>query len=264
MTKKISGTLEWASKTANCCQGCEHNCTYCYARYNALNRWKTIANREEWTNMTSVSKQVKKKHPKYNGTVMFPTTHDITPSVIEPCVKTIRNILSAGNDILIVSKPHIECVERMCSEFDKYKGNILFRFTIGAIDNQILKFWEPNAPTFGERFDCLQHTFNAGFRTSVSCEPMLDSDGILQLFDVLVPYVSDSIWIGKMNNIRQRVMVKGDIALEKEIKRIEEGQTRKRIFAIYNELKDEPKVRWKESFKTVLGLELPTEAGMDV
>ena len=263
MVKKISGTLEWAAKTANCCLGCEHNCIYCFGRYNAINRWKTVANREEWTNMTVIGNQVNKKYLKYNGVVMFPSTHDITPAVLVDCLKTIKNILSPGNNILIVSKPHLECVEKMCFELKKYKDNILFRFTIGALDNKILKFWEPGAPTFGERFNSLQHAFNAGFKTSISCEPMLDSNGILQLFDVLVPYVTDSIWIGKMNNIRQRVMVKGDKELEKHIKKIEQGQTNERIFAIYNELKDAPKIKWKESFKIVLGLELAEEAGLD-
>jgi len=263
MVKKISGTLEWAAKTANCCLGCSNSCKFCYARYNAIHRWKTVPNQEEWKTMTIIGHQVNKKYSKYNGVIMFPTTHDITPKVLNPCLKTIKNILSPGNDILIVSKPHLECVERMCSELTKYKNKILFRFTIGALDNKILKFWEPGAPTFGERFDSIQYAFNAGFKTSVSCEPMLDSTGIFQLFDVLSPYVTDSIWIGKMNHIRQRVMVKGDKELEKQIKIIEEGQTNERIFAIYKELKDEPKVKWKESFKEVLGLELAEEAGLD-
>jgi len=195
MAKRISGTLEWAAKTANCCLGCSNGCKFCYARYDAINRWKTVASREAWKKMTVIGNNVNKKHPKYKGTVMFPTTHDITPEVLDPCLKTIKNILVSGNDILIVSKPHLECVEKMCSELTEFKNHILFRFTIGALDNKILKFWEPGAPTFGERFNSLQHAFNAGFKTSVSCEPMLDSLGMVQLFDVLNPYVTDSIWI---------------------------------------------------------------------
>lgn len=39
--------------------------------------------------------------------------------------------------------------------------------------------------------------------------------------------MTDSIWLGKMNHIRQRVMIKGDVKLEKEIEKIEVGQTKK-------------------------------------
>jgi len=53
------------------------------------------------------------------------------------------------------------------------------------------------------------------------------------------------------------------VKLEKAIKKIEAGQTNDRILEIYDILKDDPKVRWKESFKSVLGLELAEEAGLD-
>jgi hypothetical protein len=36
------------------------------------------------------------------------------------------------------------------------------------------------------------------------------------------------------------------------------------IFTIYEMLKDQPQVRWKESIKEVLKLDLATEAGLDV
>jgi len=43
-----------------------------------------------------------------------------------------------------------------------------------------------------------------------------------------------------------------------------EGQTAEKIKAIYESLKGEPKVRWKESIKSVVGLPLATEAGTDL
>jgi len=41
-------------------------------------------------------------------------------------------------------------------------------------------------------------------------------------------------------------------------------QTDEAVRSIYESLKDHPLVKWKESYKTVLGLELPARAGMDV
>jgi len=90
---------------------------------------------------------------------------------------------------------------------------------------------------------------------------MLDSDNVAALFYRLEPIVTDSIWIGKMNDVRNRVQPDTS---EEAIARIEVGQTDERIKEIYEQLKNEPKVRWKESFKEVLGLELPQEPGLDI
>lgn len=264
--RKISGTAEWAVANANCVIGCRHDCVYCYARYNACERFKSVA-MGDWPKEKVNWGKANKKWSKIDGNVMFPTTHDITPNTenaktLDASIACLKNILAPGNDVLIVSKPHIECITALCEELKSFKEKILFRFTIGALDNEILKHWEPNAPSFGERFDCLQHAFKAGFKTSVSCEPMLDSGGIIQLFDVLEPYVSDGIWIGKMNNVRQRVKVK-TAEDKKYVDMIVRGQTETRIREIYEELKNDPKIRWKESFKTVLGLDLAQNAGED-
>ena len=91
---------------------------------------------------------------------------------------------------------------------------------------------------------------------------MLDSHQIEELFNKVKPFVTNSIWIGKMNKVRQRVQV---VTPEDEqmVQRIEAGQTDERVKAIYAALKDEPLVRWKESFKQVLGLPLAEEAGED-
>ena len=34
MAKKVFGTKEWASSSANATVGCSHNCEYCYSRDN--------------------------------------------------------------------------------------------------------------------------------------------------------------------------------------------------------------------------------------
>jgi DNA repair photolyase len=179
--KVISGTLEWAVKNVNCIKGCSHQCKYCYARERAL-RFRQIGSKDEWKSPQVREKEVKKSRKKESGTVMFPTTHDIFPEMLDPCVTVIRKLLEAGNDVLIVSKPHLECIKRLCQEFTEYKSKILFRFTIGASDDNILKYWEPGAPIFSERIQSLQWAFSSGFKTSVSCEPMLDAEHMVELF----------------------------------------------------------------------------------
>ena len=259
---RVSGTKEWSVESVNIVLGCAHKCRYCYARANALRR-KQIPSLQVWGESYLIlrEKEVRKRRKNAGGTVMFPSTHDILPQFLEPSLTVIGKILEAGNRLLIVSKPHLECIQAICREFTAYREKILFRFTIGAMDNTILAYWEPRAPLFEERLTSLKHAYHQGFATSVSCEPMLDSQNVVALFRSLAPYVTHSIWIGKMNGIDSRVEPGTD---PQAIQRIRDGQTDGRVRAIYAALKDEPKVKWKESFKEVLGMDLAEEAGLDI
>jgi len=43
-----------------------------------------------------------------------------------------------------------------------------------------------------------------------------------------------------------------------------QSQSDERILSLYEKLKDHPKIKWKESIKKVVGLQIPTEAGLDI
>jgi DNA repair photolyase len=259
--RRISGTKEWSVESVNILLGCPHKCRYCYARANALRR-RQVPSFEAWgeTYLRLREKEVTKRRKNVGGTVMFPTTHDIVPQFLDPCLAVMGRILDAGNRLLVVSKPHLACIEAICDRFAAERPQILFRFSIGAMDNAILAYWEPGAPTFEERLACLRHACEQGFATSVSCEPLLDSRHAVELFRALAPYTTDSIWIGKMNGIAYRLEPGVDA---EAVRQIEDGQADDKVRAIYAALKDEPKVRWKDSYKQVLGLALADEAGLD-
>lgn len=259
----ISGTKEWAVANVNCVDGCSHNCRYCYARYMQCDRLKRIKV-EDWPNERIRQKDVDAPHKKlYDGRVMLPTTHDITPTNVSACLVVLRKLLVAGNRVLIVSKPHESVVWFLCKELLEWRSQILFRFTIGAMYDSILEYWEPGAPRYLERLNALMCAYDKAYATSVSIEPMLDASNVLWLVKNLKPYVSDTIWIGKMNKPEQRVKAKTWEDRER-LRLIIEGQTDEKIKAIYESLKGEPKVRWKESIKSVVGLPLATEAGTDL
>ena len=260
--RKISGTQEWSVASVNCVLGCPHRCLYCYASARAV-KFGQCPSREAWG--TSYHRlrpeEVRRRRKHEGGRVMFPTTHDITPDFFGPCMDVVDNILRAGNDILIVSKPHLECIKAICGRFEMYREAILFRFSIGATDDAILSYWEPGAPAFAERLQCLQYAHSHGYATSVSCEPLLDAEHARGLFDALSPFVTDSIWVGKMNEARRRAAPGTSPAA---IVAIEAGQTLEAVRRVYDQLRDEPLIRWKESYKAALGLDLATEAGLDI
>ena len=262
--KEVSGTKEWSVKSVNLITGCRHNCRYCYARFNAVKRFKTVETLVDWEKMNVRPHDVQKRHSKYNGRVMFPTTHDIVPEFLEECTVVLRNLLKAGNEVLVVSKPHFKCIEKICDEFEAYKDQILFRFTIGSYREHLREYWEPGAPTFHERMLSLGHAYERGFQTSVSIEPMLDSAIIhtAELVRFVKGMVTDTIWLGKLNQIDQRVLVE-DAHDEAEVLKIKKCQSDDEIKLLYHRLQWVKKIRWKESIKEVVGVPLAEEAGKD-
>jgi DNA repair photolyase len=261
MAKVISGTGEWAVANFNCARGCQNDCRYCYAKARAVKRFHWCE-AKDWPKQQVNWKEARKKRKLVDGRCMFPTSHDIVPGNLDACVMLMNNLLEAGNFVLVVSKPHKDCIKAICERFGAYKDKMLFRFTIGAMDDDILKYWEPGAPPLAERVECLKHAFEQGFQTSVSAEPMLDAPNAPALYDALEPYVTDAIWFGKLNKIEQRVPVENDED-KRRVARIVLEQTDEKIKELYAALKGRPKVKWKESVKAIVGLPLPKEKGTD-
>lgn len=277
--KRISGTKEWAHFTLSCYQGCDNNCSYCWAQADKIQKNKqrkpnkvTPENRHipikrEWKNFTTAFRTGQREHGK-ESRIMFPGTHDITPKTIEYCLEALKHILDApgsNHNVLIVSKPTLDCIVRLCAELEPYKDRIMFRFSIGSINDEVLGLWEPDAPPIKERLSSLKYAFDNGYKTSISCEPSLD-EKVLALVEELSPYVNDYIWIGKANNFVPRLKNNGcdDNIHIKAAYMLIKLQTTDYISALYADLKDHPKVKWKDSIKETLGIPTNLEPGMDI
>jgi DNA repair photolyase len=256
--KRKTGTREWAEVSKNLFIGCKHDCRYCYARARAL-RIGLIKSPDEWPVMRRNKFRVGNAMARVPGRMMFPTTHDIFPEHIEITIDALIGWLVSGNNMLIVTKPHLDVIQALCAALTDYKKQIVFRFTIGSAENESLAFWEPGAPTFEERYAALSFAYHAGYQTSVSCEPYLDHT-IEDLIYCLSPLVTDTIWIGIMNDIVNRVdnarLTEGGI---KFLNTVLCFSQRGHVEYLYNRLKNNPKVRWKDSIKKMLGL-----AGEDI
>ena len=246
------GTKEWSDISYNICIGCAHECRYCYAHSQACWTKAQMRISGEWAkqklnpNRARLGAEIGPV-----GVVMFPTSHDITPEFLGQSLETIRNLLR-HNKVLIVSKPHLSVIRVLCKELADRRADILFRFTIGSLNKALCAYWEPGAPTPQERLKCLQHAFNQGFATSVSAEPMLDDlAGTIKLVDRVSPWVTDTIWLGKMGKIpwRHNSHVPGFVAAGKRIKAL---QTDQEILKLVDALAGRKQVRWKDSIQKVL------------
>lgn len=237
-----SGTKEWADYNINCIKGCSNDCKYCYAKIMAK-RFSRCTD-ETWKKMEINESVLRKTFTKYNGRVMFPSSHDIVdiPEIKTACFTIIKKLLETRNDLLITTKPKLSVTEDIIRLFRAFKSQIQFRFTITSLDNRIISFWEPNAPPFEERIESLRYAYGKGFKTSVSIEPFLDYNPI-HLVKILSPYVTESIWLGPMNYIQ-----KNGISTEERQKyqEIRKGYEVEHLQNIFEELKDFPKLRFKD------------------
>ena len=249
-TRSGTGTLEWAEKNENIALGCPNRCLYCFASHTA-NRFKRRA-RKDWQIEELTKRAFVTSYPKRSGVIMYPSAHDITPFNVLAYLRVAKLMLAAGNKLLIVSKPNLECIRQLITELAPFKNQILLRFTIGTTSEEVAAFWEPGAPSPAKRISALEMAFDADFRTSVSAEPLLGGLETAQsLLAAVTPYLTDTIWIGKMNKIQQRVEQNSPL-LVAAVEAIERQQTDERILCLYEKLKDNPIIRWKDSVKEVL------------
>ncbi|MFX1502330.1 MAG: hypothetical protein ACFFDH_15325, partial [Promethearchaeota archaeon] len=211
--------------------GCSNDCRYCYAKKMAI-RFKRKTE-ETWKQMEPNLKAIKKGYSKRKGRIMFPTSHDITLESLSGCLKVLKKLIDADNEILITTKPNLSCIKIICNEFYKKKDLIQFRFTITSVDNDLLSFWEPNAPLLEERLNCLIHAFNMDYKTSISIEPFLDRDPFI-LVKKIIPYVTESVWIGKMNYIYINQVKPEELKFYKRIQMI---NSKKNLIRILNDAK---------------------------
>jgi len=209
--------------------------------------------RDEEIRTNQLSKKFRKR--KNGKRFMFPSTHDITPTNLSACIQKLTNLLAPGNEGVIVTKPHFECIEALCDVFPMFKDQFIFRFTIGSSNSDTLRFWEPGAPDFEERLASLKYAHWKRYQTSISCEPMLDNN-IQDVVEQVLPYVTDTVWIGKPNMLKGRLSMNGhnDEETMARAERLLQSMSDPFIWDLYARYKDNPKIRWKESIKKVVGI----------
>lgn len=250
-----TGFAEYAPCSYNPGVGCSNDCIYCCIRHYAMG-FRRVESREDWA-----KERLKEPLPrirKFSGMVMVPTNHDITPFYLPTIEAQVKALLEVGNQVLLVTKPHFDCVRRLCTSLAPYKQQVIWRFTIGTLDRKLTKLWEPGAPIPAERVACLKHAFHRGFETSVSMEPLLaGTEDALVTFHKLIPFVTETIWIGKMNHLNRWGPATPEIAAACWY--IRKLQCDEAILDLVRRLGGHPQVRWKDSIRKVISnRELPT------
>ena len=256
--KKIpTGTKEWATSNINLISGCSHNCRYCYAKKMALRFGRKT--KSNWKIMELHRNKLNQRYKKRRGRIMFPSSHDIVPEFKNECFLVLEKLLNAGNSVLITSKPHFKIIKELCNRFVYFRDQIQFRFTITTINNNKIEFWEEGAPPCEERFQSLKYAYQMKYKTSVSIEPFLDLNPtplVLKLY----PFISETIWLGKMNYIDRKNLTSEE---KDNYNNIRKNYTEANLQNIINTLIKYKKIRYKDSIKK-MDLKIPFFQSPDV
>lgn len=253
MTLTTTGTKEWADSNENFCDGCSNDCGYCYAKANAK-RFRPESYKT-WSTMKIKQREVDKGYRKRKGRIMFPTSHDITLEVLKSALRVLTKMLTAGNEVLITTKPDPTVIRTLCNRLREFIPQIQFRFTITSVWEPTSKKWEPGAPPPNERLKALKWAFNEGYKTSISIEPYLDAiDLVPHLICITQDWVTDTIWIGPMNKKHLQTLGKAHLWDESKwgIPAMRE------LYDLISDEGDEiqsEKIRLKDSFRNALKVE---------
>ena len=234
----------------NICTGCSHDCIYCYARKMAMKKGSKrggIDSISEWKNMRIREKDVKKKYiKKWGYAPLFPSSHDITPEILDSYLMALGNFLEPGNEVIVVSKPHFACIDAICKKFDGFRDKITFMFTITGMNEDIRAFWEPGAPSYNERLKCLGHVHSQGFKTQAFVEPILDPDRLEELVSTLLLFSTGDIWVGRMHHIGKIKKMYPDRAdIHEALDDLNRNITDERLRLWFQHFKENDQVLWK-------------------
>jgi DNA repair photolyase len=180
----------------NCYRGCEHNCSYCYARYMK----KFTGHREPWGQFVDA---------KINAPDLL--RHEITRK--KPDRVWVSGVCDPYQPLEEKYKLTCQCLEILTQnnwpaviqtrsslvlrDIDILKqGNFEVGMSVTTADDSIRNLFEPNAPPIKERVEALSKLHQAGIKTFVMIAPMLP--GAEGLVDILSGKV-DRVILDRMN-----------------------------------------------------------------
>lgn len=197
--------LEYSHYGLNIYDSCPHGCTYCYARDMAKRFGKpwngTVSVRSGL--LEALHKQLARPEWK-NAERLVHLCFTCDPYPIEcdttATRKVIRAIKESGNHVQILTKGGREAQR----DFDLLDSNDRFGITFSGGKYED----EPGAATSYERFYVLLSAKDAGIKTWVSCEPVLNPSAVIDCIKEMSSQYPNAIdlWaIGKLNHRKSDV-----------------------------------------------------------
>ncbi|MBS7647698.1 radical SAM protein [Candidatus Bathyarchaeota archaeon] len=177
--------------------GCEHGCTYCYARY--IKRFTN--HMEPWGEFVDVKinaptlLQREIRHKKVGRVWVSGLCDPYQPlerryNITRRCIEIL---LKKGWPVTIQTKSTLILRDMALL---KGHGNVEVILTITTADEGIKQIFEPKAPSIKERLDALEKLHSAGIKTCVMIAPLLPkAEGLIEA----IVGKADYVLVDKMN-----------------------------------------------------------------
>jgi DNA repair photolyase len=196
-TKTILSKSKVFDYTINPYIGCEHGCTYCYARF--MRRF--TSHKEEWGKFVDVKvnaasllqREIKKKRPGIVWISGVCDPYQPLEKEYELTKRCLEILLTHGWPVTVQTKsPLVLRDVESLRKFDKVEVGL----TITTADENIRKIFEPNSPTVEQRIETLEKLHSAGVKTFAMIAPLLPkTEGLATQLSGKADYVL----IDKMN-----------------------------------------------------------------
>lgn len=193
---------EYASLALNLYSGCGHGCKYCYAPA-ALKKDRALFwNRPEPRDRSFFGK-FENDLKLLAGKNVEPVLMCFSCDAYQPLndkLQYARKAIMLFNkyDVAfqVLSKGGMRCV----SDFELYKpGRDVFAATLTFLDDSKSLQWEPGAALPGDRLEALQLAHEAGIKTWVSLEPVIEPAESLKCIEACIDFV-DGFKVGTWNH----------------------------------------------------------------
>lgn len=177
--------------------GCEHGCTYCYARF--MKRF--TGHKEKWGEFVDVKinaanllqHEIKRKEPGRVWISGICDPYQPLEKKYELTKSCLEILLRQDWPFTIQTKSPLVLRD---IELLKNSNAVEVMFSIATADEKIRQIFEPNSPSIEERIQTLEKLHFAGIKTSVMIAPLLPkAEGLVALLAGTV----DHVLIDRMN-----------------------------------------------------------------
>lgn len=183
--------------TINPYTGCQHGCTYCYARFMK----RTTGHLEPWGEFVDVKinapellqKEINKKPPARVWISGVCDAYQPLEAKYELTRKCLEILIAHDWPITIQTKSPLVLRDM---KLLRKASDIEVGFTVSTGDDGIRQIFEPNAPPIKERIKALDELHQAGIRTFAMIAPMLPHAGELAS---ALPRKVDYVLLDRMN-----------------------------------------------------------------
>ena len=196
---------EYADLACNLYIGCTHGCKYCFAP------GCMHCTHEEWKSGVYIRKRaldlferdaIDMKNARDSRAILFSFLSD----PYQP-VERDEGVTHHALDIVCRNRLHSKILTKGASDLIGADLDLMreagteLGITISFINDKTRAKWEPHAATVDDRLQMLKTAHEAGVKTWVSLEPVIDPAQALSVIKAALPYVD--FWkVGKLNHMK--------------------------------------------------------------